>query len=208
MITVQGEVSSVLNVDQAKVLRVPRNRAPVDRTEKRTEIVAAATSLFVEVGYDNTPMSKIAAAAGVTANTIYWYFRDKDELLIGVLDTVHAKTLIRFAALGELPLGDRLLWAVQELTTYRRLVDTVHVRKAQTPEIDIWHNGFHSTWEGWIASNLALLGVSDVDVEAMTRVIVFVIESMVTHPDAELENRAIVDVLLRMIDPPRDARRV
>ncbi|WP_213576589.1 TetR/AcrR family transcriptional regulator [Rhodococcus sp. USK13] len=181
---------------------MPRNRAPVDRTEKRAEIVTAATRLFVDDGYDNTTMGKIAAAAGVTANTIYWYFRDKDQLLIGVLDDVHAQTLIRFTALGELPLGDRILWAVRELTGYHRLVDTVHVRKAQSPEIDDWHNAFHSTWEGWLASNLTLLGVSEADIEPMTRVIVFVIESMLTHPNTELENRATVDVLLRMVDPP------
>jgi AcrR family transcriptional regulator len=177
---------------------MPRNRTPVDRTEKRAEIVTAATTLFVDDGYDNTTMGKIAAAAGVTANTIYWYFRDKDQLLIGVLDDIHAETLTRFAALGEQPLGDRILWAVRELTRYHRLVDTVHVRKALSPEIDDWHSCFHSTWEGWIASNLTHSGSPSADIEAMTRVIVFVIESMLTHPNTEQQNRATVDVLLRI----------
>lgn len=180
---------------------MPRNRAPVDRTQKRAEIVAAATRLFVDDGYESTTMGKIAAAAGVTANTIYWYFRDKDQVLIGVLDTVHAEALVRFASLGELPLGERILWVVRELTTYRRLVDTVHMRKAQSPEIDNWHSGFHAVWEGWVASHLVLRSVPDVEAEAMTRVIVFVIESMLTHEGAENENQATVDVLLRMVDP-------
>ena len=181
---------------------MPRNRAPMDRTEKRSEIVAAATALFVGEGYENTTMGKIAAAAGVTANTIYWYFRDKDELLIGVLDDVHAETLSRFVALGELPLGERILWVVDELTRYHRLVDTVHVRKAHSPEIDNWHNGFHQTWEGWLASNLTQYGASRADVAAITRVIVYVIESMLSHPKSEIENRATVDVLMRMVDQP------
>jgi AcrR family transcriptional regulator len=202
LITVQGEDSSALNGDQDTISGMPRNRAPLDRTEKRAEIVAAATKLFVDDGYDNTTMGKIATAAGVTANTIYWYFRDKDQLLIGVLDDVHAETLARFAALGEQPLGDRILWAVRELTRYHRLVDTVHVRKTHSPEIDNWHNGFHLAWEGWIASNLIQSGTSRDDVEAITRVIVFVIESMLSHPNTETENRATVDVLLRMVDLP------
>lgn len=181
---------------------MPRNRAPVDRAEKRAEIIAAATSLFVDEGYDNTTMGKIATAAGVTANTIYWYFRDKDQLLIAVLDEVHAETLTRFAALSERPLGDRILWAVRELTRYHRLVDTVHVRTSHSVDIDSWHSGFHSTWEGWIASELTQSGAPSADVEAMTRVIVFVIESMLSHPNSEDENRATVDVLLRMVDLP------
>jgi hypothetical protein len=81
-------------------------------------------------------------------------------------------------------------------------VDTVHVRTSHSVDIDSWHSGFHSTWEGWIASELTRSGAPGADVEAMTRVIVFVIESMLSHPNSEDENRATVDVLLRMVDLP------
>ncbi|HKY90770.1 MAG TPA: helix-turn-helix domain-containing protein, partial [Nevskiaceae bacterium] len=65
---------------------MPRNRIQQDSAEKRTEIVGAARTLFLETGYEATSMASIAAAAGVASNTIYWYFRDKDELLVAVLD--------------------------------------------------------------------------------------------------------------------------
>ena len=50
-----------------------------DRAEKRDEIIAAARTLFIETGYEDTSISRLAAAAGVAPNTIYWYFKDKDE---------------------------------------------------------------------------------------------------------------------------------
>ena len=43
------------------------------------EIIAAARTLFIETGYEDTSISRLAAAAGVAPNTIYWYFKDKDE---------------------------------------------------------------------------------------------------------------------------------
>lgn len=181
---------------------MPRNRRPVDRAEKRSEIVTAATALFVDDGYDNTSMGRIAAAAGVTTNTIYWYFRDKDELLIGVLDEVHSETLTRFATLNQVPLGEQLLWAVGELERYHRLVDTVHARTSISPQIDEWHNRFHSTWEGWVSRELTRLGTPAADIEPMTRVSIFVVESMLTHPQTHREKRAILDLLFRTVGPP------
>ena len=72
---------------------MPRNRRPQDREEKRGEIVAAATRLFVEEGYDSTTVARIGREAGVTSNTVYWYFKDKDEVLVAVLDALFAQFL-------------------------------------------------------------------------------------------------------------------
>ena len=69
---------------------MPRNRRPQDREEKRAEIVVAARRLFVEEGYDAASMTRIARDAGVVSNTLYWYFQDKDSILIAVLDAVLA----------------------------------------------------------------------------------------------------------------------
>ena len=58
-----------LSVGQEEV-DVPANRRPVDREAKRDEIVQAAARLFTEAGFDATPMTQLAAAAGVTTNTV------------------------------------------------------------------------------------------------------------------------------------------
>ena len=65
---------------------MPRNRHDQSKQAKRDEILAAASSLFLAEGYDGASMGKIAAAAGLTPNTLYWYFVDKDELFVAVAD--------------------------------------------------------------------------------------------------------------------------
>src|SRR3954468_5491110 len=112
---------------------MPRNRRPQDREEKRAEIVAAATALFTESGYEETSVSKVATAAGVTTNTIYWYFADKDALLVAVLDHVLGEALAEAGSEPDRPWVDQVLWAVDRLDQYRRLVTVVHARTATSP---------------------------------------------------------------------------
>ena len=103
---------------------MPRNRRPQDREEKRAEIVAAAAGLFTAAGYDETSMAKVAASAGVTTNTIYWYFTDKDALLVGVLDHVLSGALEAASLHAEEPWVDQVLWAVEQLEQYNRLKES------------------------------------------------------------------------------------
>ncbi|MFL6105324.1 MAG: TetR/AcrR family transcriptional regulator, partial [Marmoricola sp.] len=77
---------------------MPRNRRPQDRDEKLAEIVSAASSLFSEAGFEQTSMARIAQAAGVTPNTIYWYVEDKDALLVAALDHLLGAGAEDFAA--------------------------------------------------------------------------------------------------------------
>lgn len=39
-------------------------------------------------------MSRLAKQAGVAANTVYWYFEDKDDVLLAVLNAVMADVSI------------------------------------------------------------------------------------------------------------------
>jgi TetR/AcrR family transcriptional repressor of mexJK operon len=59
-------------------------------TEKRSdrkhrEIMQAATALFVANGYDGTSMDEIATKAGVSKQTIYKHFSDKDRLFAEIV---------------------------------------------------------------------------------------------------------------------------
>ncbi|MDP3893756.1 TetR/AcrR family transcriptional regulator [Nocardioides sp.] len=178
---------------------MPRNRRPQDREEKRAEIVVAATALFTESGYDETPMSKVAAAAGVTTNTIYWYFTDKDSLLVAVLDHVLGSALGEAALESDRPWVDQVLWAVDRLTHYRRLVTVVHARTATSPPIDTWHNNFHALVDTLLIDGFRRAGVPEPDLGPMAAIGVFVVEGLLMHPHAEPDRRAIVQALM----PPR-----
>src|SRR6059058_6524466 len=51
--------------------------------ETRERILDAALSLFRERGFDETTMRDIAAEAGVATGAAYYYFRSKEELVMG-----------------------------------------------------------------------------------------------------------------------------
>ena len=134
-----------LNACQDEV--VPRNRRPVPKAQKRDELLAAAAVLLVTEGYDAASMSRIAEHAGVTPNTLYWYFRDKDELLVAVADRYLQALLNEHASLSDRPLAEQLRWLVERLRPVKHLVATVHNRVAVSDAISAWHTGFHQTFE-------------------------------------------------------------
>jgi len=177
---------------------MPRNRRPREREEKRGEIVTAATGLFTRAGYDETPMTAIAAAAGVATNTIYWYFKDKDALLVAVLDHVLAEALADAGQRISEPWEDQLLWAVERLEQYARLVTVVHARTAVSPVVDAWHTGFHELTERMLADGFRRAGVPEDAVNASTRIGVFVIEGLLLHPDEAASRREVIHLLARL----------
>jgi len=52
--------------------------------EKRSYIVATATQVFREQGYERASMSEIAARVGGSKTTLYGYFSSKEELFLAV----------------------------------------------------------------------------------------------------------------------------
>ena len=56
--------------------------------DKRSAILRGTLELIAERGFHDTPMSKIAKNAGVSAGIIYHYFEDKDDLIHALYDDV------------------------------------------------------------------------------------------------------------------------
>ncbi len=57
-------------------------------TEKYQRILDAAVEVIAERGYFSSPVSAIAARAGVADGTIYLYFKSKDDVLRTAIDTM------------------------------------------------------------------------------------------------------------------------
>ncbi len=62
----------------------PRRKEQARHT--RRAIIAAARELFLELGYSGTTISKVAASAEVSAETVYKAFRNKSGLVKAVFD--------------------------------------------------------------------------------------------------------------------------
>lgn len=57
-------------------------------TNQRQEILAAASRLFCSQGYSCTSMSAISHEVGIDQSSIYYWFKSKDDILLGLLDQV------------------------------------------------------------------------------------------------------------------------
>jgi AcrR family transcriptional regulator len=198
-----------LTANQDSLDAMPANRRPVDRQAKRDEIVRAAAGLFIDVGFDETPMTQLAAAAGVTTNTVYWYFEDKDALLVAVLDLLLDEALQEQAQQAPAPWVEQVLWAVERLERFHRLVAVVHARSAGSPSVAAWHDRFHGLADALLAEGFRQAGVPERDVVPATRMGVFVVEGLLTHPQDEQSRRAVIELLTtgfrRQTTPPAAA---
>ncbi|MBI2691951.1 MAG: TetR/AcrR family transcriptional regulator [Solirubrobacterales bacterium] len=172
-----------------------RNKQLQDRNEKRDEVVTAASQLLIEDGYDATSMNRIADAAGVTPNTIYWYFKDKDAVLIAVLNAVVDDALAEYQTIAERPISELLPWLLSRLETAKKLVTTVHSRIAQSPELNEWHDRFHVASESLLCSHLERVGVPAEAVDAEAKIGIFAFEGMLMHDLGETQNLAICAAL-------------
>lgn len=181
-----------------------RNRREIDAHRKRDEIVAAARRLFLAEGYDATGMARIAAEAGVAPNTLYWYFDDKDELLIAILDALVAEALADYARVMQEPLDAQLLWLLGRFDAVPGLVTTVHARLALAPAVNTWHDNFHRMIEALMVSQMTLRGVPERERMPAARMAMFVVEGLLSHHAGDASARAEITALLASrIAPPR-----
>lgn len=78
--------------------------------EKKQQIYRAATQLFLDKGYDNVSMDEVAERAGVSKQTVYSHFDNKERLFCACVEercTSHQMTQGFFEQ--DLPLRDMLL---------------------------------------------------------------------------------------------------
>lgn len=69
----------------------PEARPATKREQREASVenlLVAALGLFVSRGYRHTSVDQIAAAAGLTKGAVYFYFRNKEGLLLALLERV------------------------------------------------------------------------------------------------------------------------
>jgi len=81
------------------------------RRETLRRITDAGMCLFIEKGYEATTLDDIAAAAGISRRTFFYYFKSKDDILLS-LQSGMGEMIV--ASLREAPRDQRPLTAVRE----------------------------------------------------------------------------------------------
>jgi AcrR family transcriptional regulator len=56
--------------------------------ERKNQILEAATVVFARRGYQNARMDDIVAESGLSKGALYWYFKSKDDLILGIVENM------------------------------------------------------------------------------------------------------------------------
>jgi len=98
----------------------------------RNKIIDTAIQLFSYFGIEKTPLKDIAKSLRVSIPSLYWYFKNKDELVICVLEKITneeciliEKQCIRYKSLSNF---------IDELVEIKRLTFEKYIRLYHSPD--------------------------------------------------------------------------
>lgn len=92
--------------------------------QSRRKILEAAAEVAGERGYEGTSIGSVSAKSGLPASSIYWHFKDKDDLIAAVIEASFERWLAAIELPGDPdaePLDRALVLAAQ---VAKALVDT------------------------------------------------------------------------------------
>ncbi|MGI5452795.1 TetR family transcriptional regulator [Streptomyces sp. CA-249302] len=76
-------------------------RKRANGVESRQRILDAAVAIAGERGYEGTSIAAVSAKCGLPASSIYWHFKDKDDLIAAVIERSFETWLTAAALPGE-----------------------------------------------------------------------------------------------------------
>jgi AcrR family transcriptional regulator len=86
----------------------PTRRKRADGELSRERIRNAATEIAAERGYEGTSIALVSAKCGLPASSIYWHFKNKDDLIAAVIERSFADWLQAWRVPDEGNADDRL----------------------------------------------------------------------------------------------------
>jgi len=127
--------------DSRSAPAAPRPPATTAGSDKRERILAAAEDLFYRNGFAGTTMDMICAELGVTKPFVYYYFRDKHEIVetLARHASLACLTTMKFAADDARPAHLKLAeglqrWVAACVTHFRASALAFRVTAALRPE--------------------------------------------------------------------------
>jgi AcrR family transcriptional regulator len=93
----------------------PTRRKRADGELSRERILNAATEIAAERGYEGTSIALVSKKCGLPASSIYWHFKDKDDLIAAVIE----RSFAGWAAAWQVPVAgspqDRLVGLAMQI---------------------------------------------------------------------------------------------
>jgi AcrR family transcriptional regulator len=99
----------------------PQTPSRPDRAEeRRQQIMQAALACFARKGYHKTTMDDIVAESGLSKGTLYWYFKNKDDLFFSLVTSFFLEMRLDLDAILErhISASDKLRALAYEFVSY------------------------------------------------------------------------------------------
>lgn len=173
-----------------------KNKRDIDKEAKRTDIVVAATALFIQRGFEETSMIALANTLGVAPNTLYWYFSNKDELLVAVLDETLTRVQQQLSVTHFASVSEQVFWFYDQLLSCRPLISTVHARVVVSDLVREWHERFHQMIDALLLWLFTQAGVASEQTPGLIDICTLAFEGMVAHDYDEARVRRALNALL------------
>jgi len=93
----------------------PTRRKRADGELSRERILDAATEIAAERGYEGASIALVSAKCGLPASSIYWHFKNKDDLIAAVIERSFADWLKAWQVPVEGSPQDRLVGLAMQL---------------------------------------------------------------------------------------------
>ena len=68
--------------------------------ERKDQILDAAAAVFAEKGVHESRMDDIVEKSGLSKGSLYWYFKSKDEILLGIFERMFAREFVELEKLA------------------------------------------------------------------------------------------------------------
>jgi AcrR family transcriptional regulator len=174
---------------------MPRNRQHIPRDERASDLLAAATRVFVANGYAATTMTDISEAAGVARANIYWYFPSKDDVFAAVMNELYGAEIADLESRNaDLDAYTRLVIGLKQLYPYRFLHLEMHPRIEHSGAIHDAHETFMSWIRGLVYEVVDQAGAG-IDKQMLADVIVATFEGARAPSETRPANELIPFIL-------------
>ncbi len=102
------------------MVAMPRPKNPTIRETRQQQILLAARTIFATQGLAEARMDDVAQRCGLSKGTLYLYYKNKDDLIAGLLESTFNDLLIQLQALVDLEHStkERLLIMTQQMIAY------------------------------------------------------------------------------------------
>ena len=184
---------------------------------KKEEIIQAAVSVFMEKGYTGTTMEDVAANLLMTKGSVYYYFKDKQELLYQSQKMLLEKSIENIEAIKQaqdLPVIERLRksmivhieYLISERSGFETMVDPErYFSETQVEKNMKLRNNYEKNFDQLITEGIESNIFESLDIKIVRNIILGAMNWIIQwySPKGEKDERDIAelisDYLLRIL---------